>query len=372
MFPFSVQTFKGLEELCAMELEDMGAQQVKPANRAVTFMGDDALVYRANLELRTGLRVLQPILTFRFASQDEYYRKLYEFDWTRWFKRTQSFVIDGSVRSRVFSNSNFAKLKLKDAVVDCFRDRVGKRPDVDTEDADIHIFVLVQENTCRLYINTSGEPLFKRGYREPGHPATLNENIAAALVYLSGWDGRSTLLDLFCGSGTILVEAAEMQARKAAGLDRTFSFINHKFFDREIWKAMVEGAHEEVTSVAKPTIFGSDHSHRFIDIAKQQTRNAGLDSIRYKVADFREVMPPTPTGTIISNLPYGERLQENDDLELLYHELGKHLKSHFKGWTAWFLSSDLKLLKKLGMSPSERHTLMNGSLEVRFQKYEIY
>jgi putative N6-adenine-specific DNA methylase len=281
-------------------------------------------------------------------------------------------MIEGSIRSRVFTNSNYAKLKAKDAIVDCFRDRIGKRPDVETEHPDLYVYIIVQENTARVHINLTGTPLFKRGYRETGHPATLNENIAAALVYLSGWNGRETLLDPFCGSGTILIEAAQMQSRVPAGGQRAFSLQEHKFFDKAVWEQAYNSAMEGIDTPNKVNIYGSDHSERFIEIAKDQTLNAGLKNIKFKVTDFEQVSPPSPEGMIISNLPYGERLQEQNELEALYARLGTHLKQNFKGWTAWFLSSETSLLKKLGMSPSEKHFLMNGGLEVRFQKYEIY
>ena len=371
-FKITVKTSFGLEDVLAKELEDLGVKDYEKGNRVITFNGNKALLYKANLWLRTANRILVPIRQFNIQNQDDLYQKVKSIDWETIFDITQTFAIDSTVFSPLFNHTKYAAFKTKDAIADRFRDKTGKRPDVDTDFPHIRINLHIDhENNCTVSLDSSGDPLFKRGYRDSRSIAPIKEDLAAGMILLSDWDKKSNFLDLFCGSGTLLIEAAMMAYRIAPNLKREeFGFFNWKNFDASLFKELKEEAIEEQIDFDKK-IIGIDNDGRVLGMCRANIQAAGLtDKIELHKKEFNDFQAPQLKGVIVSNPPYGERIGENVDE--LYKAFGDNLKTQYDGWSAWLISSNSSALKKVGLRPSRKIKLFNGSLECRLMKYEMY
>ena len=366
------KTFQGLEPVLADELRALGAENIVPVKRAVTFTGDKALMYRANLHLRTALRILVPTKRFRARNEEELYRRVQDLDWSEFFGVNQTFAIDSTVNSTVFTHSKYVALKTKDAIVDQFRARTGERPSIDTERPDVRINLHINDQEVTISFDSSGDSLHKRGYREPGHRAPLNEVLAAGMLQLSGWDGTKPLLDPMCGSGTILMEAAMLGSGMAPGLARHyFGFMGWRNFDREMWDEIRHKA-DGMVDKSGLHIVGSDVSPRALDLAAQsRDRFDFTDQIRLVRKDVTLFRPDSEGGIMITNPPYGERLAK-EDINGFYKAIGDQLKKEFSGWQAWMLSANFSALKFVGLRPSRKIVLFNGPLECSFRRFDLY
>jgi len=367
-----VKTFHGLENIVAEELTQLGAKNIVPQKRAVAFEGNTELLYRANLHLRTGLRILLPILSFKAKTDKELYNKISQYDWSKHFNASNTFVIDSVVFGDIFKHSRYVTLKAKDAIVDQFRKKTGKRPSIDVEDADVSINIHVSADRFIISLDSSGESLHRRGYRDGRHKAPLNEVLAAAMLKIAKWKPEIPLFDPMCGSGTILMEAAMMAKNIPPAWHRKkFSFMSWPDFDKELWDKIRDEAESKFES-PRVTIIGSDASMLAVDIAKQASLEYRLNrEIKVSKALFENQEPPTKVGMIITNPPYGERLQKDNIIDF-YKMIGTVLKQRFTGYDAWVISSNLKALKHIELKPSEKHTLYNGPLESRFVKFKLY
>ncbi len=366
-------TLYGLEEVLGEELTELGAEDVVPENGAVRFSGDKHLMYRANLQCRTAIRILQPVREFSCRDENELYRETIRIDWGRYLDYKMTLAVDVVVRKSAINNSMYAAQKCKDAIVDRIRDRTGKRPSVDIANPDLRLNLFINENRAVLSLDSSGESLHRRGYRLEGGKAPLNEILAAGIIRLSGWRGAGILLDPMCGSGTILIEAALMAADKAPGLIRKgYGFERWKDFDGRLYLDIVQELKSREKPVKEGLIFGSDKSGRVLEEAHGNARRAGMGSIiKFAHKRFQPSRPPASEGTIIMNPPYGERIKSSD-LRQLYREIGDTLKTVYEGYTAWIFTGNLGAAKSIGLRTSRRVKLFNGPIECRLLKYEIY
>ena len=366
------KTFAGLEEVLAEELRTLGAKNVSPVIRAVSFDGDKAFLYRANLCLRTALRILVPIERFTARNEKELYQNALKIDWSKYLSNQHTFAIDATTFSDQFSHSRYAALKVKDAIADQFRRKTNERPSIDTEDPDVRINLHIYKNKVNLSLDSSGESLHKRNYRNQQHPAPLNEVLAAGMVLLSDWDKTTPFYDLMCGSGTLALEAAMIARNIPPNLLRKhYGFMGWKDFDADLWTTVLTKEKEGVINSAPP-FFASDASPRFVRIAEQSARELELyQNIKFTCKAFEDYLPETEEGTVLLNPPYGERM-EGKELNTLYEKIGNHLKQCYSGFDAWILSANKEALKHIGLRASRKATLFNGALECKFQKYSMY
>lgn len=371
-FQMIAKTIEGLEQVLANELEQLGGTDIHLLKRAVSFHGTKKLLYTANYMCRTALRILMPVATFKARDENVLYKRVYGIPWEDYLDINQTFAIDSVISNSVMTHSGYVSLKTKDAVVDRFRNRLGKRPEVDAESPDVAINVHLYKEDCTVSLDSSGGSLHLRGYRVAGVEAPLNEVLAAGLIALSGWDGKATLLDPMCGSGTLLIEGAMKASGIPAGYYRKqFGFERWKDFDRNLWKQVKK---ECDGTIMKPEVLivGSDKDHHAIRAARENVRNAGLDKmIRLAEKSFEEFNPPSDQGFIITNPPYGERMKVGDQI-IFYRDLGDTLKRRFPGFTAWLLGSDIDALRFIGLRPDRKIRIMNGPLECRFIRIPIY
>lgn len=369
---FTAKTMAGLEEVLAEELRQTGATNITTGIRSVAFQGSMETMYRANYLCRTALRILHPVATFPVNTQQQLYNKISAIAWEDIFGTHQTFAIDGFVHESVFTHSKFAALRVKDAIADRFRKKFNTRPSVDPVNPDVRINVHLSKNQVTVSLDSSGSSLHKRGYRTETGPAPLNEVLAAGMILLSGWDAQEDFYDPMCGSGTILIEAAMLAGNIPPGyFKQRFGFENWHNFDTDLWEKVKEEAHGKMKT---PDIafYGSDLSSRAIEHAIQNAKNAGLNKdISLKRRDFFKLEPSSEKGTIITNPPYDERMEE-EDIIAFYRSIGDALKTNFEGFTAWILSGNLEALKKIGLKSSKRIILFNGPIESRFSKYELY
>lgn len=371
---FFATTAKGVEEVLAAELVRLGAPGVAIESGGVRFGGGLEAAYRANLWLRTASRVLMPLAEFACETPQQLYDGVRTIEWTRFINPEMTLAVDCNLRDSLLTHSGFVALKTKDAIVDELRDRLGSRPNVDTKDPDLRINVRLFRNRCTVSLDCSGMPLDRRGYRLDRHEAPLKENLAAALVELSGWDGSVPLLDPMCGTGTIAIEAALKALRIPPGLLRAgFGFQRWLGFDRALWDRLVQEARQGILTALPAPVLGSDISHSAIAMAHENARRAGVGELislgRSEIAEFA---PPPGPGVLIFNPPYGKRLGEEEALKPLYKEIGDVLKQRCKGYTAYLFTGNLELAKFVGLKASRRIVLYNGPIECRLLKYEMY
>jgi putative N6-adenine-specific DNA methylase len=369
---YLAKTAAGLEEILRDELENLGAENVAILKRAVSFEGDKAILYKANYHCRTALRVLMPIEQFTINQEEDFYTKLKSIAWEKYMQPNQTLAIDSTISNSIFSHSHFVSQRAKDAIADRFRENTGSRPSVDLDNPDLRINIHIYKETVNVSLDSSGESLHKRGYHSVNAEAPLSEVLAAGMILLSGWNGQTNFVDWMCGSGTLLIEAAMIAFNLPAGQFREeYGFMKWPNYDSELWEKVKREALDLQRDV-DIEILGSDISPKNLKAAEINIRNAGLHKdIVLKVADFRDITPPDGPGVLISNPPYGERIQV-DDLHNLYREMGNALKRNFVGYKAWLISSDHFALKLVGLKPMARITLYNGQLECKYTGFDLY
>lgn len=370
-FELIAKTFQGLEEVLAQELIELGANDVQIGRRMVSFSGNQEMMYRANFCLRTAVRVLKPISHFRARNADDVYKAVKEIEWKDILDLDTSFVVDTTVYSTEFRNSKFVAYKVKDAIVDYFMEREGKRPNISVANPDLRLNIHIAEENCTLSLDSSGESLHLRGYRTATVEAPINEVLAAALIKMSGWKFDCDLIDPFCGSGTILVEAALMARNIYPGVFRQkFGFENWKDFNPELLSSIFEDDSNERTFEHR--IVGSDINLRAVEAALANAKAAGVaDLITVEQREIRDFKKPEMPAVLITNPPYGERLRP-EDLSDIYRTLGEKLKREFQGGEAWIISSREELFDSMRLRPSFKVPLQNGSLDCELRKYVTF
>jgi putative N6-adenine-specific DNA methylase len=369
------KTIFGLEETLAGELLRLGAKDVEIHNRAVSFVGDKGFMYKANLNARTALRILVPVETITVVNEKSLYEGIQSIDWEKYMDVTDTLAIDSVVNSDLFTHSQYVSQKAKDAIVDQFRAKYGERPSVDLDKPTIRINLHIFKDVCTISLDSSGESLHKRGYRDKTNLAPINEVLAAGLVMLSGWDKRTNFIDPMCGSGTIVIEAALYANNIPAGYFREdFGFMRwHKFmpFDEELWDTIFDAAINKITN-HEQVIIGGELSPNVAKKAKENVKLAKVDDIvTIRNCDMKDFEVPPGRGVVIINPPYGERMVK-DNIEELYKMMGDTFKQKFAGYNCWILSSNMDAFKHVGLRPTRKIALFNGQLECRFMKFEIY
>jgi len=363
---------RGLEALLAAEVERLGAGAVAVTSGGVSFQADLRTVYRVNLESRIATRVLRRLDTKPYRNEKDIYELARSQHWGQWFRVSQSIRVDTTAVRSPLKSIDFATLRIKDAICDRFRDDTGSRPNVDTRAPDVRILAYLTQDTATLYLDTSGEPLYKRGYRTQSVEAPLKENLAAGIIALAGWRPEEALLDPMCGGGTLVAEAAMIGLNIAPGLGRSFGFERTADFDPGLWASVREAAMQARTLDRKLSIHGSDLHYREVEYAKENLRSAGLsDAVQIKQASATDLRPPTAEGVLVTNPPYGERIGEKDDLAALYPKLGDWMKQHFAGWRCYYFTGDPELPKGIRLKASRRTPLFNGAIECRLFEYRI-
>lgn len=370
-FTITIKTLFGLESVLAAELKALGVPEVQILNRAVQFTGNQELLYKCNLHLRTALRVLKPIADFRANNERQLYEGVRGIRWSDYLSPDQTFAIDGTSNSEVFRHSKFIALKAKDAIADQFRERYGRRPSVNTAHPDLRINLHIADRKCTLSLDSSGLHLDRRGYRLARAEAPINEVLAAGILLLTGWNGQTELIDPMCGSGTFAIEAALMAQGIPPGRGRSFIFERWSDFDAAGWKKIKLEAQRQITPF-RGSILASDLDGNTLKMAIENAERAGVRKIiDFKKQDFLQSGAPGQSGIVVMNPPYGERLAV-EKIKVLYSEIGTRLKHHYAGCDAWIISSDIEALKFVGLWPSRKIQLYNGSLECRLHKFELY
>lgn len=378
-FSMLAKTFKGLEEVLAQELIELGANDVLIERRAVSFRGDKALLYRANFALRTAIRILVPIASFKAKDTDALYNQLRKLNWSQYMTVDSTFAIDATVYSESFRNSRFVTYRVKDAIVDYWQEKASKRPNVQVEKPDLLINIHIANEQVTLSLDSSGESLHKRGYRVATTEAPINEVLAAGMLLMAGWQGQSDFYDPMCGSGTLLIEAALIARNIAPGVFRSsFAFEKWPDFDAELWSDIYNDDSREKEFNHK--IYGSDASFYAIQQAAKNIKSAGvqkdveLKQIRIEEIKISNIQSPitNPSPLVMMNPPYGERLKSNKEMEDLYSAIGSALKHQFTGATAWIISSNAAAMKCIGLKPSKKYHLLNGELDCQYNKYELF
>lgn len=381
------KTFKGLEEVLAQELIELGANDVQIERRAVSFMGDQALLYRANLCLRTALRVLVLVKTVSLRSpkrkivkpEDELYEAVKAIEWSRYMSADTTFAIDATVYSETFRNSRFVTYRVKDAIADYWQEKAGRRPNVKISEPDLYINVHIANEQLTVSLDSSGESLHKRGYRVATTEAPINEALAAGMLLMAGWKGQADFYDPMCGSGTLLIEAALIARNIAPGLFRqSFAFEKWKDFDADLWSDIYnDDSHERPF---EHRIYGSDASFYAIRQAEKNIKAAGVQhDVELKQIRMEEIKTSNlqsqisnASPLVMLNPPYGERLKSNKEMEDLYSSIGTALKHQFAGATAWIISSNEAAMKCIGLKPSKKYRLLNGELDCQFNRYDLF
>ncbi len=363
---------RGLEAILANELVTLGAQEVRATDGGVHFTGEFLLSYRVNLHSRIASRVLWRVAMADYRSEQDIYDTVYALPWADWFDTTRTIRVNMAAIKCPLKSLDFATLKIKDAVCDKFRALTSERPSVDTHAPDIRIHAFLEQSRVTLYVDTSGDALFKRGVRQYTNVAPLRENLAAGILHLAGWQPGTPLLDPMCGSGTFLIEAALMSLNIAPGINRGFAFEKLKNFDAAAWhdlRAQAQAAQKTVTALP---IFGSDLYGDELKAARLNLENAGLlDAVSLNQANVLEISAPADHGVLVANLPYGERMGDLEELEVLYPKLGDVLKKKFGGWNAYLFTSDLRMPKFIRLSVSRRTPLFNGAIDCRLFEYKM-
>jgi putative N6-adenine-specific DNA methylase len=372
---YIAKTFKGLEEVLAEEIKNLGGTEVEIIRRAVRFKATTKIMYRCIYELRTALNILYPIHSFTFETEREYYNKLYAVDWWKYFDVEQNILLDAGAFNSIFNNSHFVALRAKDAIADKFRYFCNRRPNVARENPDIKIDIYINGNECNVSLIANGMPLFKRGYRQKAGRAPINEVLAAGMLQISGWKGDTDFIDPMCGSGTFLIEAYMLANNVPAQYyrdDFTYNFLNWTKSNLRLWKEVKEEANSKITN-SNIRIIGNDLGRQTFYTCENNLKHAKLArKIDIYNQDVREFQPKIEGPALVMvNPPYGERIRPKD-MDELYKGIGDTLKQHYEGCDAWIISGDLKALKRVGLATKKRHILFNGPMECRFNHYELY
>lgn len=366
------KTFFGLENILAEELTNLGAENVEILKRAVKFEGDKAMMYSANYNCRTALKILKPIAQFPVNSADELFDKVFKIDWQDYFEIDKTFSIDVVANKSVFNNTQYIAQKTKDAIVDKFRQKYGNRPSVDTKNPDISINVHIYETECSISLDSSGEPLFKRGYRLHQGKAPLNEVLAAGLIYLSEWNKTTNFVDFMCGSGTLLIEAALMARNYPSQYFRkSYSFENWKNFDERLWNMVKKESNAQIVEY-NGAIVGCDRSEDAVEMTRENIENIKFqDIISIENCSYEDLDVPEGKGTLIINPPYNERIKQ-DDMEAFYAEIGDVFKKKYAGYRAGVISAAIDAVKRIGLKPSRKFNLYNGPIECKYLLFDLY
>ncbi len=366
------KTLYGFEPVLAKELRNLGAIEVKEGVRSVSFYGDTGFMYKANLSLRTAIKILKPYATFKVYSEEDLYKEIYKIDWEELLGPTDTLAIDATVHSDRFTHSKYVALKSKDAIVDRFRDKYGKRPGIDLDFPTLRLNIHIEKNDCTVSLDSSGQSLHKRGYKSATNIAPINEVLAAGMLLLSGWDGQCDFLDPMCGSGTILIEAAMIACNIPPNLNRKeFAFEKWQDWDEDLFEKIEASVLKKIRDFHF-TIKGYDKAPSAIRKAQDNIDNANLSEfITVEQQDFFESEKTTERHLhMVFNPPYGERL--NIDMPVFYKAIGDTLKQNYPGTQSWFITSNLEAIKHVGLRPSRKIKLYNGALESKLLKYEIY
>lgn len=371
-FTILVKTFQGLEDVLAKELETIGAENIILKTRAVEFTGDQEILYKANYLIRTAIRVLKPVYNFSAKDEDSLYYGIKSVDWLKYLDEKKTIAVDSVVSSSYFKHSKYVALKTKDAIVDQVREKRTLRPSIDVINPDVRINIHIVNDKLTVSLDSSGDSLFKRGYRSSGGEAPLNEVLAAGIILLSGWDKISTLIDPMCGSGTFLTEAGLLGMGIPPGyFRRRFGFEKWKDYDSSLMEKI---RCEQIPEIKELKIMGSDISREAISLSKLNLRKAGLSKkIRPVVKSIKEFNPPLSDGkgVVVINPPYGERIKE-DRIQELYKTIGDSLKKKYSGYDVWIISGNKEAIKHIGLHASKKITVFNGPLECKLLKYSIY
>lgn len=371
-FDIVAKTIFGLEETLSEELKSIGAKNIKTLQRAVSYTGDNMVLYKSNLHLRTAIRVLVPILKFKANSERELYKGVQTINWEKYLNTNKTFAIDGTTSGEIFTHSKYAALLMKDAIVDKFRDKFDERPSIDTENPDLRINLHINHNNVTISLDSSGSNLGKRGYKLRQVFAPLSEVLASGIILLSGWDKKQDFIDPMCGSGTFSIEAALIAKNIAPGSFRKFNFENWKDFDRGLWRMLKkEAVSNEIDFNGK--IMGFDVDDEAITISNENSRRAGVNRIvSFEYQDFTNSNKEFSDSHIIMNPPYGERLMEDDEIIPFYKEIGDQLKHNYTNCDAFIFSGNLRAIKHVGLKASTKIKLFNGPIECRLNKFELY
>ncbi len=367
------KTLAGLEGVLEKEILDLGGTNIVPLKRAVQFEGDLQLLYRANYELRTAIRILKPIANFTVRNEHELYRQVQTINWEDFMSLRDTLAIDAAIASPNFNHSKYVAQKTKDAIVDQFREKTGRRPDVDVNNPFLRINVHIGGTECTIALDSSGDSLHKRNYRLAQTSAPLSEVLAAGMLKLAGWNADRDFVDPMCGSGTILIEAAMMAYNVPAQIMRKdFAFMNWEDFDARLWRQVKQDARKKQRAF-RYKLLGSDLDPEAIKTTRTNLQAVRLDNkVKLQLTDFADLeLEENNGGLMIINPPYGERLEE-DNINALYTMMGDRMKHAFTGFDAWVISSNFEAFKNLGLRTSRKIPLFNGSLECKFQHYELY
>jgi len=371
MTPLIIKTFQGLEDVLAKECRQLGFKDIEILNRAVRINADKRDLYRANYFLRTAIKVLFPVFNFTAKNDDELYSGIKSFDWTELIDSSMTLAIEVVLHSQYFTHSKFIAQRTKDAIVDLIRDKTNRRPRVDLENPDIRVSLHITEDAIQVFLDSSGDPLFKRGYRIGLHQAPLNEVLAAGLLLISGWDGSGNLVDPMCGSGTFLIEGAMIAHGLPPGMYReSFGFEKWKEFDADLFDEITDDDYG--VPKFKHKILGGDISAQNIRISRENLHRSSLyKKIELMNEPMEKLVPPEGGGWVVTNPPYGERLKA-PMLTQLYSDLGSRFKHFYPGYQAWVFSGNPLAMKSVGLRPSFRKNLLNGSIPCSFNKYDLY
>lgn len=371
---FLATTAKGLVDPLEIELKNMGFSGLMKISAGVFFESNWEGVYKANLQSRLASRIMKPVLDFPAYNGEDLYYNLKKHDFTKYIDVNQTIKIEASIKDCAIVDQRFVAMKVKDAIVDQFREKHDVRPDVDTLNPHLRIFVKGIKNHFHVMVDTSGESLFLRGYRKEAGPAPMKENLAAGLLALAEWDQKTPIVDPMCGSGTILIEAAMMALNMAPGSHRRhFGFMDLANFDEAAWDRVVDEAASQEKEDLDFNFFGFDIDKKVLQMAKENAKRAGVDHVvQFKSETIATVAPPVEKGLLVTNPPYGARLGDEDNLRDVYRDLGFTLKHRFKGWDAWILSGNKDLILDMHLKATRKHFVYNGPLECRFLKYSMH
>jgi len=365
-FQFFATCPRGLEALLVEELSAQKALKIVATDGGVSFEGNLETMYRVNLHSRIATRIMSRVGQGHYTTEEDIYKATFKLNWPSWFKVSQTIRVKVTGVKCPLKSLDFVTLRIKDAVCDRFREEGALRPSVSVRDPDVRIHAYLTEDQYQLYLDTSGAPLYQRGFRDVSVIAPLRENLAAGIIMLSSWAPGKPFLDPMCGSGTFLIEAAMMAVNQPPGLKRTFGFQKLTSFDENLWKKIETEAIKNMKSIEFLDIYGSDIDLRSVRVARHNLKVAGLEeTAKVMQSDFIKLEPPASEGTLVTNPPYGQRIGEDEDLKEVYPVWAKHMKESFGGWDTYFLTADLEMPKDMRLKPTKKTPLYNGALECR-------
>jgi putative N6-adenine-specific DNA methylase len=364
---------RGLEEVTKNQISNYINTSIIIDKGGVHFTGSLKDMYLINLHSRTGMRLLKNLFTFSINKPQDLYKSIYSLNWKKIIAIQKTFSIKTKLKTNLFTNSSATSLKIKDAIVDNIRKEFGKRPSIDKQNPDIGLFIFINDNNISIYLNTTGAPLFKRGYRTQIHKAALNESLAAGLVLLSNWNKKDNFYDIMCGSGTIPIEAAMIAYKIAPGLFRNnFAFKGFDDFNKTLWNKLINNAKENINLKDEIQIFGSDHIKDNIELSTNSSQKIGIENnIKFSISNINNIKVQDSSGTVIINPPYGNRIGDNSKIHSLYRNLGDIFKKKFSGYDAYIFSGNLDAIKSVGLRSKKRIILKNGTIDCRLVYYPM-